>query len=102
MTSNVGPNMKARKEPSMEASAIQKTIKEYVLNAFLPGEDPDALTESTQLVTGGILDSLATLKLVDFLEKQFGISLEAHEVDAEHLDTIVKIADLVAAKQAGG
>ena len=85
----------------MEAKAIQDTVKEYVLKQFLPGESPDALTESTPLVTGGILDSLATLKLVDFLEKQFGISLEAHEVDAEHLDTLGAIASLVLAKKEG-
>jgi acyl carrier protein len=85
----------------MEAKAIQDTVKEYVLKQFLPGESPDALTESTPLVTGGILDSLATLKLVDFLEKQFGISLEAHEVDAEHLDTLGTIASLVLAKKEG-
>lgn len=85
----------------MEASAIQKTVKEYVLKEFLPGESPEALTESTPLVTGGILDSLATLKLVDFLEKQFGISLEAHEVDAEYLDTLSTIAALVLAKRVG-
>jgi len=85
----------------MDASAIQKSVKEYVLREFLPGENPEALTESTPLVTGGILDSLATLKLVDFLEKQFGISLEAHEVDAEHLDTLSTIAALILAKQKG-
>jgi len=85
----------------MDASAIQKSVKEYVLREFLPGENPEALTESTPLVTGGILDSLATLKLVDFLEKQFGISLQAHEIDAEHLDTLSTIATLILAKQKG-
>ena len=34
----------------MDASAIQKTVKEYVLHEFLPGENPETLTESTPLV----------------------------------------------------
>jgi acyl carrier protein len=84
-----------------ETAEILKTVKEYILREFLPGESPEALTELTPLVTGGILDSLATLKLVDFLEKQFAITLEAHEVDAEHLDTLILIAKLVQSKQAG-
>ena len=79
--------------------SIKATIKEYILREFLPGEDPEALTDSTPLVTGGILDSLATIKLVSFLEEKYGISLEAHEVDAEHLDTIDLVAQLVDAKK---
>ena len=79
--------------------SIKTTVKEYILREFLPGEAPEALTDSTPLVTGGILDSLATIKLVSFLEEKYGISLEAHEVDAEHLDTIDLVAQLVAAKK---
>jgi acyl carrier protein len=78
---------------------IKANVKEYILGTFLPGESPDALTESTPLITGGILDSIATLKLVSFLEQRFGIALEAHEVDAEHLDTLANIAELVEAKR---
>ena len=84
----------------MNESIIAK-VKEYILQEFLPGESPEALTETTPLVTGGILDSLATLKLVSFLEDQYGISLEAHEVDVEHLGTIESVAQLVTDKQGG-
>ena len=60
-------------------------MKDFILQEFLPGEDPNELTESTPLITGGILDSIATLKLVMFLEEQFGITLQAHEADARAL-----------------
>ncbi len=82
----------------MELEPLKATLKEYILREFLPGENPDALAGSTPLVTGGILDSIATLKLVGFLEEKFRISLEAHEVDADHLDTIDMIAALVQSK----
>lgn len=78
--------------------ATQTTIKDYILREFLPGESPEALTESTPLITGGILDSLATLKLVSYLEEKYKIQIEAHEADVEHLNTIVSIAALVHAK----
>jgi acyl carrier protein len=61
----------------------------------LPGEDPAELTDDTPLMTTGILDSLATLKLVTFLEQEFDIAVEAHEADAENLNTIDLITDLV-------
>jgi acyl carrier protein len=68
----------------------------------LPGEDPNELQSDTPLITGGILDSIATLKLVAFLEEQFGISVAAHEADVDHLNTIHDIASLVESKQKGG
>ena len=76
------------------------TVKKYILDEFLPGEDPSELTEATPLITGGILDSLATMKLVMFIEERYGITMQAHEADAEHLDTIVLIEQLVQAKKA--
>lgn len=83
----------------MNIQEVQRQVKEFILNEFLPGESPDGLSESTPLVTGGILDSLATLKLVLFLEETYGITFEAHDLDAEHLDTIATIAKLVVSRK---
>lgn len=77
---------------------VEEIVKTFILDEFLPGEDPDALTESTPLVSTGILDSLATLKLVTFLEQEFEIGIEAHEADEEHLNTIETICALVNSK----
>jgi acyl carrier protein len=83
----------------MDTESVKADVKKYILSEFLAGEDPDALTEDTAMFTEGILDSLASLKLVSFLEEHFGIAIEAHEVDAEHLDTLSTIAALVLAKR---
>jgi acyl carrier protein len=78
---------------------IAKVVHQFILQEFLTGEDPDELTSSTPLITGGILDSISTLKLVVFLEERFGISIEAYEAGVEHLDSIAQIAGLVAGKK---
>ena len=78
---------------------VKTGLKDFILKEFLPGEDPAELTDTTPLITGGILDSIATLKLVMFIEERYGISLQAHEVDAEHLDTISQIAQLIRSKK---
>lgn len=75
------------------------TIKTYVLNEFLPGEDPDELADDTPILTGGILDSISTVKLVAFLEERFGVTFHAHEMNADYLDTLTDIAQTVEAKQ---
>lgn len=77
---------------------IKAPIKGYILNEFLPGEDPAALTDSTPLVSGGILDSLATIKFVFFLEKQFKVKIHPHETTTDYLNTIEDIAQLVRSK----
>ena len=83
----------------MSNAPIEETVKSFLLEEFMPGEAPEALDASTPLITGGILDSIGTLKLVSFLEETFSISLAAHEADSEHLDTIELIAKLVRSKQ---
>lgn len=83
----------------MTADEIKRQIREFILKEFLPGEDPNELADSTPLITGGILDSIATLKLVMFLEEKFGITLQAHETDAEYLDTVDAVTSLVQAKR---
>lgn len=83
----------------METQTIRDIVKKFILDQFLPGEDPNELMDDTPLMTTGILDSLATLKLVTFLEEKFDIAVEAHEADAENLNTIQLITDLVARKK---
>jgi acyl carrier protein len=78
---------------------VTRTVRDYILDEFLPGEDPSELTPETPLITGGILDSISTLKLVVFLEEQFGITVEAHEAGVEHLDSLATISRLVAEKR---
>jgi acyl carrier protein len=82
----------------MQEEAIKSAVKRFILTEFLPGERPDALTDQTPLVAEGVLDSLATLRLVGFLEKEFKIALAPHEVDAEYLNTLPSIAALVISK----
>ncbi|HEV3164457.1 MAG TPA: acyl carrier protein [Isosphaeraceae bacterium] len=78
---------------------IKKAVQDYILQEFLPGEDPQELTDQTPLITGGILDSISTLKLVVFLEERFGVTVEAHEAGIEHLDSVCRIVKLIDRKK---
>lgn len=80
--------------------AIRGTVKDYILTEFLPGTAPSELGDQTPLIQGAILDSLATVQLVAFLEERFGIEIEAHEASIDHLNTLDDIAALVQQKLA--
>ena len=84
--------------PMPEIAAIREEVKKFILDEFLPGEDPSELTPDTPLVSSGVLDSIATLKLVTFIEDTHNVSLEPHEVDEENLDTLDLIANLIKSK----
>ena len=83
----------------MNSQDIKTTVKTFILNEYLPGEDPAALTDNTALMTTGILDSIAVLKVVTFLENQFGITIEPHEAVVENLNSLSDIARLVMSKK---
>ena len=86
----------------MAADDIIHEVKQYILDTYLPGEDPQALTPSTPLITTGVLDSLATLDLVVFLESRYGVELEARDVDHSRLGTLQDIARMIESKRAPG
>lgn len=86
----------------MEADTelIRSTVKEFVLREFLGGEDESRLKGDTPLITGGIMDSIGTVRLVTHLEREFQIVLEQRDIIVEHFDTVDGITALVQGKLA--
>jgi len=84
----------------MNSEDIKSTVKTFILTEYLPGEDPAALTDTTPLMTTGILDSIAVLKVVTFLENQFGIVIQPHEAVVENLNTLSDIERFIVSKKA--
>jgi acyl carrier protein len=81
-----------------DINEIKLVIRKYLLENLLDQSSADELTDSTPLVTGGILDSISTLQLVSFLEKEFNIEFEPSDIDQEKLNTIPSIANFVQSK----
>ena len=79
---------------------IADTIRNFILTQYLPGESPANLLNDTPLRSSGILDSLATIGLISFLEKEYHIEVEAHETDVDNFDRIQDIAAFVERKRA--
>lgn len=85
----------------MDAQNIKDQIRQYILTEYLPGESPANLKDDTPLRTSGVLDSMATLQVVTFVEEHFGIEVEAHEAGVENFDSLNSIAAFVLQKKAG-
>jgi len=77
---------------------VVEALRSHILADFVPDESPDGLTAETPLFDAGILDSVAALDLIEFIEERFGVALEAHELSVEAFGTLDAIAALVLEK----
>jgi acyl carrier protein len=57
--------------------------------------DPSAIAPETPLVTSGLLDSVALVRLATFLEKELGVRIPDRDVRPEHFETVARIVDYV-------
>ena len=79
---------------------VKEIIRRFILTTYLPGEALEDLRDDTPLQTSGLLDSLATQGLVNFLQQRFGVELDVYETMVERFDRIEEIAATVVQKQA--
>jgi acyl carrier protein len=79
-------------------NGIRQRVRQMILTEYLEGENPDDLQDDTPLITGGILDSISTLRFITQLEREFAITLDARDAEYENLDTIDAITTLVESK----
>ena len=76
-------------------------IVERVL-AYLRTElrvDTSGLDATSPLVTTGLLDSMALVRLVAFLERTYHVTIPDREIGAERFETLARMRDYVASKR---
>jgi acyl carrier protein len=84
----------------MHDAEIEGRLREYVLASFLSETPADEFRNSDDLFQ--VLDSLQLLRMVMQLEGLFGIKVADHELAAENLGSIAKVAAFVVRKRDGG
>jgi len=71
-------------------SDIKEKIRSFIVENFLFG-DAGELNDETSFLNDGIIDSTGILELVDFIESEFGISINDDELIPENLDSIKNV-----------
>jgi acyl carrier protein len=77
---------------------IRKVLREYLQQQCRDAAGVSPLTDSTPLLTYGILDSIAVMQLLMFIEATFEIELDPRDLDRRRLDTIEQLEQLVLRK----
>jgi acyl carrier protein len=81
----------------VEGMDVLETIKAYVVENFLFGDD-SRIDPDIEFLENGILDSTGVLELVGFLEEKFGIRVEDDELVPDNMNSLEKITHYISKK----
>ena len=77
---------------------LKETVKQYIVENFLFGDDT-RLDADTSFLDEGIIDSTGILELIMFLEETFKIHIEDQELIPENLDSLNNIEHFIQQKE---
>ena len=78
---------------------IKEQVRAFVTSNFYVA-DPSSLEDGASLLDHGIIDSTGVLEIIFFIEETFGIAIKDSEMLPDNLDSIERIANFIALKQA--
>ncbi len=79
---------------------VDQRIIQFISEELLLGTRQDGIFPEESLISSGILDSLALLRLILFLEEEFGVTIEDGEVRPENFETIEAMKSFLKQKRA--
>jgi len=84
-----------------DQNGTRSTIKRLIVQSLnLEGVIPESIADDQPLFGQGLgLDSVDALELLVALEKEFGMSLETHEVDRSALASVASLARFIGGRQ---
>ncbi len=74
---------------------ISEKIRMYIAENILFSNNGYPYPDETSFLDEGIIDSMNVLELVAFVEENFGITVEAHEIVPDNFDSVCRIAAFV-------
>lgn len=78
-----------------------RAITEFIVGEFLPDVSPTELDPRTDLVADGVVDSLGLLKLLVWLEDEYGINADEIDLAPESLQSVAAIDAFIRTATAG-
>jgi acyl carrier protein len=76
---------------------VKGKIRQYIIDKCMFGEGP--LDDEEMLFEGGIMDSIALIKMLSFIEKEFQIIIDMVDVTMEKFSSLNNILQTLEARQ---
>ena len=74
---------------------MSKVVRDYIIREYVQEGDEQEITETTPLISSGLVDSFSMVSLLRFLEKKYSIHIPDADATPEAFDTVERIVALV-------
>lgn len=80
---------------------IKKTILNHITTVILSGGPGSEISSSDDMIDSGLMDSLALMRLIQFLEEEFDIEFDGADIVPDNFQTVDAIVVLLEGKTSG-
>ena len=77
---------------------IQQAMREHILTQYMKGKIPEGFDDDFNLIDEGIIDSLAMINLVAWLEKEYPIEFGDNDFLPEYFRSVNALAEFIQQK----
>lgn len=81
-----------------DSHPVEEQIKNFIAQNLLYSADGFTYSDDASFLQEGIIDSLGVMQLVEFVEKDFRVTVNRLEVTPDNFDSIGKLAGFVRRK----
>ena len=74
---------------------IKLSITSFIRSELIYEDDQD-FDDHTNLIERGIVDSMSLVRLIGFVEEEYGIRVQDEDIVPEHFSSLSKIATFIA------
>ena len=76
-------------------SEFNERIKQFIMTEVNPDLNLAQLGDDEPLIESGIIDSLGILKIMAFLDEEFGIDLSAEQIKPDNFRSVKSICTVI-------
>ena len=84
----------------MDKNQVLARVRAFVNENFMYMRPDFALADDASLMGNGIVDSMGVMEMVEFLESEFGVTVNDSEITEENLGSLDAISRYVTANRA--
>ncbi len=74
---------------------INKVVRDYIIKEYVPEGENWEVTDTTPLISSGLVDSFSMVSLLRFLEKKYSIEIPDEDATPEAFDSVQRIVETV-------
>lgn len=80
--------------------SVAAEVEQFIVQDIAAGRGIDSVAHDSDMLSGGVIDSLGITELIAFLERTYSIKVDDDDIDADNFRSIENIVTFVERKRA--